>query len=383
MRIFISAGEPSGDLHGASLIRTLGRLRPDAEFVGFGGERMAAAGCRLLYPLCRLSVMWFLRVLANLHVFLWVLSLADRYFRHHRPDAVILIDYPGLHWWIARRAHFHGIPVFYFVPPQLWAWAPWRVKKMRRYVDHVLCTLPFEETWYRERGVDAMYVGHPYFDAVRQQRPDAAFLAQQRQRGGRIVGLLPGSRAQEVAKNFPTLRRTAARLVQELPDVRFLVACFKKEHQERIDKDLQGRGLPIETHVGRTPEIIQLSEACVAVSGSVSLELLYYAKPAVIIYRVGRVAAALAKRLATVQFITLVNLLAGKVLYPEHPSTRCEAAAVSRHIHEWLTNPPARQQLVDELEQLRTEVGQPGACDRSARYVLDALAAARATRLAA
>jgi lipid-A-disaccharide synthase len=147
-------------------------MRPDLECVGFGGDKMEAAGCKLLYPLCQLSVMWFLRVLANLHVFMNVLSQADRYFRHHRPDAVILIDYPGLHWWIARRAHYHGIPVFYFVPPQIWAWASWRVKNMQRWVDHVLCTLPFEKTWYEERGVPAHYIGHPYFDELGQQRLD-------------------------------------------------------------------------------------------------------------------------------------------------------------------------------------------------------------------
>ncbi len=149
MRLFFCAGEPSGDLHGASLIRSLRRLRPDLEFVGFGGDRMVAAGCHVLYPLCRLAVMWFARVLANAPTFLRLVSEADRFFRHHRPDAVVLIDYPGFNWWMARRAHFHGIPVFYFVPPQLWAWAGWRVEKMRRFVDHVLCTLPFEPPWYR------------------------------------------------------------------------------------------------------------------------------------------------------------------------------------------------------------------------------------------
>src|SRR5205085_10056990 len=111
MRIFLSAGEPSGDLHGANLVRTFRKLRSDVECVGFGGERMAEAGCRLLYPLCRLAVMWFARVLAHAPTFLQLLSRADRFFRHHRPDAVVLIDYPGFNWWLARRAHFHGIPV--------------------------------------------------------------------------------------------------------------------------------------------------------------------------------------------------------------------------------------------------------------------------------
>src|SRR6476646_9664202 len=142
MKIFFSVGEPSGDLHGANLIRELRRRRPDCEFVGYGGPRMAAAGCDLHEDLTKLAVMWLLHALLNIHKFWNLASRADRYFRHHRPDAVVLIDYPGFNWWIARRAKAHGIPVFYYGVPQLWAWAGWRIKKMRRFVDHVLSKLP-------------------------------------------------------------------------------------------------------------------------------------------------------------------------------------------------------------------------------------------------
>src|SRR5579871_5272372 len=130
MRIFFSAGEPSGELHGANLIRTLQQSQPGVECIGFGGERMRQAGCQLLYPLSQLAVMWFWRVLVRAPVFLDLIARADRFFRQQRPDAVVLIDYPGFNWWLARRAHCHGIPVFYFVPPQLWGWAGWRVEKV-------------------------------------------------------------------------------------------------------------------------------------------------------------------------------------------------------------------------------------------------------------
>jgi lipid-A-disaccharide synthase len=373
MLIFISAGEPSGDLHGANFIRAMKAQRPDVEFVGFGGERMAAAGCRLLYPLCELSVMGLWRVLINLHLFYRVLSLATRCFKEERPDAVVLIDYPGLHWWVARRAHHQGLPVFYFVPPQIWAWASWRVKKMQRYVDHVLCALPFEEAWYHDRGVPATYIGHPYFDAVRQRELDPEFLAQQRGRPGRIVGLLPGSRGQEVAYNFPTLRRTAELVLQDVPEARFLVACFKREHQERIDAQLQGLDLPIETCVGRTAEIIHLAEACAAVSGSVSLEMLHYGTPAVMTYRMSRVMYEVARQLLKVKSMTLVNMLANKTLYPEYASPQCDAPKLAGHITGWLTDPAARAALVGELRQLSEEVGQPGACERGAKFVLEAI----------
>src|SRR3989440_6402111 len=191
MHLFISAGQPSGDLHGANLVRALRRLRSSVQCTGFGGENLEAAGCKLLYPLARLSAMFILPVIPSAHNFVKLILQADRYFRLSKPDAVVLIYYPGFNWWIARRAHAQGIPVFYFVPPQLWAWAGWRVKKMRRFVDHVLCSLPFEKPWYAARGVDAHFLGHPYFDELEQQQLNAAFVEGQQERPGTVVGLLP------------------------------------------------------------------------------------------------------------------------------------------------------------------------------------------------
>jgi lipid-A-disaccharide synthase len=152
MHLFFSAGEPSGDLHGANSIRELRKLDPGVVASGFGGERMRAAGCQLVYPLCDMAVMGLGPVLRSLPRFVGLLRTADQFFGAQRPDAVVLIDYPGFNWWVARKARAHGIPVFYFVPPQIWGWASWRVRKMRRLVDQVLCTLPFEEEWYRARG---------------------------------------------------------------------------------------------------------------------------------------------------------------------------------------------------------------------------------------
>jgi lipid-A-disaccharide synthase len=380
MRILISAGEPSGDLHGANLVRALRHLHPGVECVGFGGERMEGEGCRLLYPLCRLAVMWFLRVLAHAPTFLGLLSRADRYFRHRRPDAVILIDYPGFNWWVARRAHFHGIPVFYFVPPQLWGWAGWRVQKMKRYVNHVLCTLPFEVDWYRERGVAAHFVGHPYFDELRRQPFDADFVAKARGGPEVPIALLPGSRTQEVTRNLSTLVRAAARIHQARPDTRFLVACFKDAHRQTVEARLRGRGLPVEAFVGRTPEIIRAARACVAVSGSVGLELLYHGKPSVVVYRVGRLDLRVARRFMTARYISLVNLLADRELFPEFLTDRCEAEAVARHVLTWLNDVGAYEVSCCELAELRERVAVPGACTRVAEYVLAALRTASEDR---
>ena len=389
MKIFFSVGEPSGDLHGANLICELRRRRPDCECVGYGGPRMAAAGCTLHDDLTRLAVMWFARVLVNIHKFWNLASRADRYFRHHRPDAVVLIDYPGFNWWIARRAKAHGIPVFYYGAPQLWAWAGWRIRKMRRLVDHVLCKLPFEETWYRERGCNATYVGHPYFDQLWGEKLDAAFIGRQKAGSGPLVAILPGSRTQEVQKNFHWFLRAAAFVHQRVPRVRFAVAAFKPSQAALIRGQLAGSRLNIEVHVGRTAEIVQAADCAMAVSGSVSLELLYHTTPSVILYHISRVAFFVQRFFRKVRYITLVNLLTADELFPKQVSVydptdpadagvlmpeylTCEdkSRQVAEHVIEWLTEPATRAARVSELAALKERVGNGGASRRAAEYLL-------------
>ncbi len=370
MRLFISAGEPSGDLHGANLIHALRQRQPDLEIHGFGGEKMAAAGCRLAFPLCEMALVGLFRVLANVPKFWRILGLADRVFEQQRPDVLVLIDFPGFHWWLARRARAYGIPVLYFVPPQLWGWASWRVNKMRRLTDRVLCTLPFEKEWYRQRNVAAEYIGHPYFDELREQRLDNAFIAAQRTRPGTIIALLPGSRNQELHYNLSSLLRAASLLHARRSDVRFLVACFREHHRRQVEEHLSGLGLPIEAHVGRTPEIIHLAHSCLAVSGSVSLELLYRGKPSAILYRHHWTGIALAHLLKNCRYITLVNLLANKELFPEYFGTGCPAEALAGHVLRWLNDRSAYEALCGELATLRESVAEPGACERAAEAVL-------------
>jgi len=373
MHIFISAGEPSGDLHGSSLIRALQERVLDLQCNGYGGERMEAAGCRLLFPLCQLPVMWFQQVFRNTATFFQLIRKADRYFRIRRPDAVVLIDYPGLHWWLARRAKERGIPVFYFVPPQLWAWAGWRVRKMRRWVDHVLCTLPFEADWYRRRGVDGHYIGHPYFDELFSQTLDRAFLGQQSARPERVVAILPGSRMQELHYNLESQLRAAQILYRRLPNLRFLVAAFNSAQKDYIQSQLKGQDLAIEVHEGRTAEIIELATVCMAVSGSVCLELLQGLVPSVVIYRVHRLGVLISRYMRTCRWISLINLLAGEELFPEHVSLHCPAEKMAAQLENWLTNTPARELVRSKMKLLREEVGQPGASGRAADYILHAL----------
>ena len=392
MKIFFSAGEPSGDLHAANLMRALRARCADAEFVGYGGPQMAAAGCHLHADLTALAVMWLLRALLNLHKFLALVGRADRYFRHVRPDAVVLVDYPGFNWWIARRAKAHGIPVFYYAPPQIWAWASWRVKKMRRLVDHVLCGLPFEENWFREHGCHATFVGHPYFDEVRRQELDQTFLDREIAREGRLVTILPGSRTQEVRHNLGWLLRAAAYVHQAVPDVRFAVASFKPHQAEYARQLAAASGLPIDVYLRRTPELIELADCCLAVSGSVSLELLYHAKPTVVLYWISRFAYFVQSFFRKVKYITLVNLLASdqifpddvtpydptqpdadRIPFPEYLTCDDRSRQLADHVIEWLTDEARRRRTVAELVRLKRRVGHGGASRRAADYIINTL----------
>ncbi len=373
MRVFVSAGEPSGDLHGANLIRSLRRREPGLAVDGFGGVRMAAAGCALLYPLCDHAVTGIFRAVAGLHHFSRILDQADRHFRRQRPDAVVLIDFPGFHWWLARRARERGIPVLYFVPPQLWAWGGWRARKMRALVDRVLCSLPFEQAWYHRRHIPASYVGHPYFDALYHQRLDAAFLAEQQARPGPVVALLPGSRRHELEDNGASLLRTAALVHARRPDTRFLVACLEPRHRDRIAALRADFRVPVEVHAGRTPEIIHLAHSAVAVSGSVGLELLFAGKPSLVLYRINWFGTLLAAALKCSKYISLVNLLAGRELYPEFLARKCPSEEMARRLLHWLEDRAAYEALCGELAALRERVAVPGACDRAAAAILEGI----------
>ncbi|MHB1422080.1 MAG: lipid-A-disaccharide synthase [Gemmataceae bacterium] len=371
MRLFVSAGEPSGDLHGANLIHALRQREPNLEIHGFGGERMAAAGCRLLYPLCDLAVVGIKPVLANFPRFWRLRGDADRFFEQQRPEALVLIDYPGFHWWLAGRARAHGVPVLYFVPPQIWGWLTYRVHKMRRLTDRVLCTLPFEEAWYRQRNVAAEYIGHPYFDELRAQRLDDDFVQAQRSKPGVLVALLPGSRNSELHYNLSSLLRAAGLIHAARPDTRFLVACFRDTHRCQVEEQSRDLHLPIEVHIGRTAEIIHLAHSCLAVSGSVSLELLYRGKPSAMLYRHKWISIMLAHLLKRVPYITLVNLLADKELFPEYFGTSCPSEKLAGHVLRWLNDRSAYESLCGELADLREQVAAPGACERAAEAVLE------------
>jgi len=390
-QVFISAGEPSGDQHGAALLTALRKRDPGLSAIGFGGPRLKEAGSELLADLTAHAVMWISRPLGQLHRFLEFYRLAVEAFETQRPRAVILIDFPGFHWHLAKAAKERGIPVLYYGPPQIWAWAPWRVKKLRLWVDHTFCWLPFEAPWLQRHGCDVTYVGHPFFDEAAAYPVDRAFLERFRDKRPLLV-LLPGSRDQEVSANGELMLRTVVHLKRDIPHLHVAVAAFRPEQANRIRALADSMQLPLEVFAGKTPELIQAADCCLAVSGSVSLELLYHEKPTVIVYRIGRLAYHLQSWFRRVKYITLVNLLAfggenaadlslrdrqtpepEKALFPEFLTYRDCSQEMADCLRQWLTNPSARDAVVNELRQLKASLAWDGAVDRAADAIFSFL----------
>ncbi|MFM7138655.1 MAG: lipid-A-disaccharide synthase [Planctomycetota bacterium] len=394
MRVFLSAGEPSGDHHAALLVRELRARRPDVECVGLGGPCLEAAGCRLVADLTRLAVMWFLRVLVSIHRFVDLARRAERSFLDERPDVCVLVDFPGFHWWLAWRAKRHGIPVVFYCPPQIWAWASWRAAKMRRLVDHVLSALPFEHDWFQARGITSTLVGHPFFDECEGQ-PHPGVLGPARG-GWPHVLLLPGSRGQELDANLASILAAAVAIRRQVPEARFSLAALHERHAARAREAIAGstelRKLGIDVSAGRAQEVIATATTAIAVSGSVSLELLAARVPTVIVYRIGRFAYVVQSFFRHARFITLVNLLASRepigpvqptllppwgvppadpeAVFPEYLAVGDPAARAAGHVIDWLEDPAALARARSRVEAVAARVAHPGSAARAAAAVL-------------
>jgi len=392
MRVFLSAGEPSGDHHAAVLVRELRAQRPDVECVGLGGPCLEAAGCRLVADLTRLAVMWFLRVILSIHRFVDLARRAERSFLDARPDVCVLVDFPGFHWWLAWRAKRHGIPVVFYCPPQIWAWASWRSAKMRRLVDHVLSALPFEHDWFEARHIPSTLVGHPFFDECE--------LAGHPGGGGGgdrpHVLLLPGSRGQEIDANLGSILAAAVAVRRRVPEARFSLAALHERHAAQAREAIAGsaelRDLGIDVSAGRARELIATADAAIAVSGSVSLELLAARVPTVIVYRIGGFAYVVQSFFRHARFITLVNLLACRepiapvqptllppwgvppadpeAVFPEYLAVGDPAQRAAGHVIEWLTNPAVRARARAGIEAVAARVAHPGSAARAAEAVI-------------
>lgn len=376
-RVFITVAEVSGDRHAAQLVRSLRRLDPEVIVEGLGGPEMAAAGVLIHRDTVTNAAMGWRGILRAVEVFK-SLRWARRHFRTNRPDLQIGVDAPSMNFHFARAAHRQGIPVMQYVAPQLWAWAAWRMEKLRRSVDRVACILPFEPEYFRRHGVDATFVGHPLFDELPIDRSDG--------RAGRfpdrppVIGLLPGSRKSEAAHNFPHLLDVGRRIRQQFPDVSFLVPTTAATH--RIVELLAARspGLAIEVAQDRFDQIVPGCDLCLTVSGTATLHVAGFGVPMIVVYRINPVIWNAGGRwIVQTRTFALVNLLAmgrgngtesGR-LVPEFVPWYGSNEPVARLAIDYLRHPDKLAEQRCRLRELIRALDHPGASMNAAKLALE------------
>ena len=375
-RIFISAGEASGDLHAAGLIRAIRRREPRADILAMGGPRMQAAGAHLLADTTHVGIIGLAPLLSGVSHYLGLLSRADRWLASYRPDAAVVIDCPGFHFLLGSRLRARQIPALWYIPPQVWAWAPWRVAKLGRRFAHVACVLPHEKAFFENHGVPATFVGHPVVEHLRAYEPDEAFIATLRpEPDSPLVALLPGSRRQEVAGILKRQLVVAEALTRADPRCVFVCALAHEAHRPWAADVLAGCDLPVGTVVGKTSEVQLAADLALAKSGTTTLELLTYGTPMMVFYNVGWAEWNLVGRwLVNPRYrdtLSLPNALAGRHIVPEsmhdRPVTVHECAEAVR----LLTDDARRRRMQTDLQTIRRSLDVPGSADNAAGLVLD------------
>lgn len=367
LTILLSAGDPSGDMYAARLASALVR-RTGAHLFGMGGPHMREAGVELLADLADIAVVGITETLRKLPAVWRTWRRLEDEAARRRPQLAILVDSPGFHFHLARRLKARRIRAVCFIGPQVWAWRPGRVKWICERYERVLCIFPFEEAFYRERGVHADYIGHPLVDTVRAQQTHAEFAAAHRlDPTHSIVALLPGSRASEVHHNWPTMLE-ACRLIRQRQPVQFVLAAAPSLPQDALTTGEAG-DLAIRVVSGATYDALAASDCAVVSSGTATVEAALLGVPMVVVYRVSALTALIARRMVRTPFFGMVNLIAGRQVVPELIQQKFTADAVAREVLRLLESSEACERVRRDLAEVRQKLGSGGAIERAADII--------------
>lgn len=372
----VVTGEASGDLHGANLIRAARQLDPEISFFGVGGEQMAAAGCEIILPGRTISVMGIVEVLGHFSV-IWRAFQRLKKILHskERPDLLILIDFPDFNLRLAAVAKKAGIPVLYYVSPQVWAWRRGRVKGIAKVVDRLAAILPFEPPLYAGLDIDVEYVGNPLTDQVVVSEEREAFL---RRLGVdpalQVVGLFPGSRETELRFNLSTLIATARMVRQANPQAHFLIPAASTLGTERLRTAIAqagGEDLPVTIITESVYNVANAAEVVLAVSGTVTLQVALVGTPLLLIYRVAPLTYAIGRHLIKVPFIGLPNIIAGREVAREFVQEAAEPQVLAAEITAILADPGYAEKVRQGLTLVKEKIGPGGCSQRVAQMAVE------------
>jgi lipid-A-disaccharide synthase len=368
-RILIIAGEASGDLHGAGVIRELKKSLPDCMIYGIGGDKMRGEGMELIYHIREVAVMGFWEVLQNLHIIKSVEKTLSVLLKVRRPDAVLLIDYPGFNLRFAAQAKNEGIKVIYYISPQVWAWNPGRVEEIKKNVDAMLVVFPFEVDFYAKKGLSVDFVGNPLLEAFTEPLDRKQFCTRfGLEEDKLILGLFPGSRRQELEKIFPSMLG-AARILHASNAVQTVVGVSSALDVDYVKSFLRD-DFPVTIVHNVTYDLAKNSDCAIVTSGTATLEIGYYQTPMVIVYRTSWLTYIIGRLLVKIKNIGLVNIVAGEKIVPELIQMQVRPDRIVREVKSLIDDDLRRKEISQKLGVIREKLGTKGASKRVAEKIL-------------
>lgn len=372
MKIMLVAGEASGDVHGAALARALKARRPEVELFGLGGGKMAEEGVRLLWDPTRVSIIGIVEALKKYPLFRHWQAEVKRALREERPDAVVLIDFGGFNLGVAAYAHRLGIPAVYYICPAAWAYGRGRARRVAESCTRVASVFPFEADVYREAGANVTFVGNPLLDVVRPSRPRAEV---RRDLGASeeelLVGLLPGSRRQEVEHLLPVMLSAGRRLAAHHADLRWALGLAPTVDRAWVEAAVHDSGLPVALWPA-AHDVMQGADVLMAASGTATLEAAIFGTPMVVVYRVSPLTYLIGRRLVKLPHIALPNIVAGEEVAPELVQDALTPESLATAVERYLVDPGLREAARSRLRGAVARLGEPGAAGRAAGLVLEA-----------
>jgi len=370
-RIFISAAEPSGDRHAADLIAQIRTIRPESTFFGVSGPLMQAAGCECMDDFTSESAMLLgaLRLAKRAHK---LTRRVRKLLRAGNTDLAILVDSPALHLSMAKHAKAAGCPVLYYIAPQLWAWAPWRIRQLRRRIDRLAAILPFEEQYFQSRGVNARYVGHPLIEQLAKIEPSVQAVQALKNLGNPLIACLPGSRRHVVEEVLPGQIQVAQSIAAEYPKAAFGFSAANEGAGEIIKPALDKADINSHMIVDRNSELLSAADLCLCASGTATLELAYYKVPMVVMYNGSKWGYRLVGRwLINTPYLSLVNILAGKKIVPEFMPYYTSTRPIANEALDLLADKQRRMAMKTDLETIVRSLGTAGAAQQTAQIAAD------------
>ncbi len=366
----IIAGETSGDLHAAHLVKSLRSLNPRIEIFGIGGKCMKDAGVEIIYDIVELAVIGFVEVLKHLSIFKKIFDKLVGLLDTRRPDIVILVDYPGFNLRFAKKVKEKNIPVIYYISPQIWAWGKERIREIKKCVDKMIVIFGFEEELYKEAGVKVSFVGHPFLDSVRPLWKKEETIRHMHLNHNSIkIALLPGSRAIEIERHLPHMLKACEKIKEKLPDAEFMLSRRQELDKSIYNKIIFSSTIKPHSLENRPYEIMDVASLVIVSSGSATLETAIMQRPMVVIYKTSFITWLFAKNLIKIPDIGLVNVVAGKRIVPELVQFQVNAENIAKEALEILKDRHKQEEIKEELRQVKQKLGSSGAISRASHLI--------------